>query len=229
MRGRFNSKKRFFIKRSLFLFAGLFGLFDSRNIFSAQKNLKIGLMLPYSGTYALLGKSIEDGFKLAIKKYKRETSNVKFQFYSLDDESNPAKSTDNTIRLIKKSKVDILIGTVHSGVLMGMIKIVKDSDTLLIIPNAGANIATRKLCDKNIFRTSFSNWQTTQALGKVMVDNGHKKAVFITWKYSAGKKAMESFKEGFEKNGGRVLKTLYVACSAKLTAPCKAPQAIETS
>ena len=44
-----------------------------------------------------------------------------------------------------------------------------------------------------MFRTSFSNWQPTHPLGKVMVGNGHKKAVFITWKYAAGEEALASF------------------------------------
>jgi hypothetical protein len=48
-----------------------------------------------------------------------------------------------------------------------------------------------------VFRTSFTNSQPTLALGKVMVDKGHKKAVWITWKYAAGDEAGEGFKEGY--------------------------------
>jgi branched-chain amino acid transport system substrate-binding protein len=79
---------------------------------------------------------------------------------------------------------------------------------LSIIPNAGADAATGGLCAPNVFRTSFSNWQSIHPLGKAMVERGHKTAVFITWKYAAGEEMMASFREGFEKAGGKVVKEL---------------------
>ena len=94
----------------------------------------------------------------------------------LDDESDPAKAVDNAGRLVNRDKVDVLVGTVHSGVQMGMVKVARESGVLSIIPNAGADAATGPLCATNIFRTSFSNWQTIHALGKVMVEKGHKSA-----------------------------------------------------
>jgi branched-chain amino acid transport system substrate-binding protein len=93
---------------------------------------------------------------------------------------------------------------------MGMAKVIRESGTLWINPNAGADEVTGPLCAPNIFRTSFSNWQTTHALGKVLKAKGHKNAVFITWKYAAGEQMMAGFKEGFEKEGGKLTKELYV-------------------
>ena len=93
---------------------------------------------------------------------------------------------------------------------MGIQKVVRESGTLLIIPNAGVHAATGALCAPNIFRTSFTNWQPTLALGKVMVDKGHKKAVTITWKYAAGDESVGGFTEGLTKAGGNVIKELGV-------------------
>jgi branched-chain amino acid transport system substrate-binding protein len=61
-----------------------------------------------------------------------------------------------------------------------------------------------------VFRTSFTNSQPTLALGKVMVDKGHKKAVWITWKYAAGAEAFEGFRDGYTKAGGTIVKELGV-------------------
>ena len=72
----------------------------------------------------------------------------------------------------------------------------------------GAHAATRALCAPNVFRTSFSNSQPTLALGKAMVEKGHKKAVWITWKYAAGDEAFEGFKESYTKAGGTIVKEL---------------------
>ena len=171
--------------------------------------IKIGLMLPYTGTFAALGVAITNGFKLAVEERGGKLGGREIEYIVVDDESNPAKAPENANKLVQRDKVDVVIGTVHSGVAMGMAKVLKESGTLWINPNAGAGAVTGPLCAPNIFRTSFSNWQTTYALGKVLKAKGHKNAVFITWKDAAGEEMMQGFKEGFEKEGGKLIKELY--------------------
>jgi branched-chain amino acid transport system substrate-binding protein len=91
---------------------------------------------------------------------------------------------------------------------MAMAKVAKDSGTLLIVPNAGADAVTGPMCAINIFRSSFSNWQPGYAMGEVVAKKGHKKVVTITWKYAAGDESVKGFKEAFEKGGGKVVKEL---------------------
>ncbi len=172
--------------------------------------IRLGLMLPYTGTYAQLGTAIENGLRLALEQAGGKLGGREFEFFKVDDESDPAKATDNANQLITRDKVDVLIGSVHSGVAMGMLKMAKENGTLMLIPNAGAGAATGALCAPNVFRTSFSNWQPIHPLGKVMAERGHKKAVFITWKYAAGEESLESFREGYAAAGGSVVKELFV-------------------
>ncbi len=177
----------------------------------AQANkIRIGLMLPYTGTFAQLGTAIENGLRLALEQAGGKLGGREFEFFKVDDESDPAKATDNANRLITRDKVDVLIGSVHSGVAMGMLKVAKENGTLMLIPNAGAGAATGALCAPNVFRTSFTNWQPIHPLGKVMGERGHKKAAFITWKYAAGEESLDSFREGFNAAGGSVVKELFV-------------------
>jgi branched-chain amino acid transport system substrate-binding protein len=89
-----------------------------------------------------------------------------------------------------------------------MAKVAKETGTLLIVPNAGADAVTGAMCAPNIFRSSFSNWQPGYAMGEVMAKKGHKKVVTITWKYAAGDESVKGFKEAFEKAGGSVVKEL---------------------
>jgi branched-chain amino acid transport system substrate-binding protein len=170
--------------------------------------IKVGFMLPYSGTYAALGQAIENGFKLYVNEQGGTLAGQELDYYKVDDESNPAKGPENANRLIKRDEVDILVGTVHSGVAMALAKAAKDSDTTLIIPNAGADAITGPLCSKGVFRTSFSNWQPSYAMGPVALKQGYKTAVTITWNYAAGKEAIAGFKESFEKGGGKVVKQM---------------------
>jgi branched-chain amino acid transport system substrate-binding protein len=170
--------------------------------------LKVGLMLPYSGTYAALGNAITNGFKLAVEEGGGKLGGREIEIVSVDDESDPAKAPDNANKLIKRDRVDVLVGTVHSGVALAMAKVARDNGTLLIIPNAGAGDLTGPLCAPNIFRTSFTNWQPGYAMGKVAAEQKKKTAVTFTWKYAAGEESVAGFKEAFEAGGGKVLKSL---------------------
>src|ERR1700676_1066137 len=177
----------------------------------AQSNpLKVGFMLPYTGTYAKLGTFIDSGFRLYVEQKGGKLGGRAISIVQVDDESKPEAATDNMNRLVGREKVDVVVSTVHSGVAMAMVKVARDTNTLLIIPNAGANDATGPACAPNIFRTSFSNWQTTYPMGKVMSDAGIRNVVTITWRYTAGAEMIGAFAENFVKNGGKIAEDLTV-------------------
>ncbi len=183
-------------------------LLTSMPVLAQAPKLKVGFMLPYSGTYAALGEAIEKGFRLYLAEQGGRVGGREVEFVKVDDESDPAKATDNVNKLVKRDNVDVIVGTVHSGVAMAMAKVAKDTGTLLIIPNAGAGAATGAMCAENIFRSSFSNWQPGYAMGEVAAQRGARKVVTITWKYAAGDESVGGFREAFEKGGGQVVKEL---------------------
>ncbi len=172
------------------------------------KPLKVGLMLPYSGTFAQLGENITHAIEMLIAEKGGKLGGRDIQIIKLDDESKPENGPQNAERLVKRDAVDVLIGTVHSGVQMGIHKVVRESGTLCIVPNAGAVGVTRDLCAKNVFRMSFTNWQPAYGMGVALGKRGVKKAAWITWDYAAGAESGAGFKEGLEKNGGQVVQTL---------------------
>ena len=174
----------------------------------AQQKLKVGFMLPYTGTYAALGTAIENGFRLYVEEKGGKLGGRDLEFYKVDDESEPSKGADNVNKLIKRDQVDVLVGTVHSGVAMAMAKAAKDNNTLLIVPNAGADAVTGPMCAPNIVRSSFSNWQPGYSTGVVAAQKGYKRAMTITWNYAAGSETVKGFREAFEKGGGQVIKDL---------------------
>lgn len=174
----------------------------------AAEKIRVGLMLPYTGTFAALGTAITNGFKQYVAEQGGTLAGREVEYFVVDDESDPAKATENANKLVKRDQVDVLVGTVHSGVALAMAKVARDNKTLMIIPNAGADELTGPLCAPNVFRTSFSNWQPGYAMGKVAAEKGHKTAVTMSWKYAAGDEASNGFAKGFEASGGKVLKHL---------------------
>ena len=174
----------------------------------AQSKIKVGFMLPYTGTYAALGKAIENGFMLYVQEQGGRLGGRELEYFKVDDESEPSKAVDNMNKLVKRDNVDVVVGTVHSGVVMAMAKVAKDTNTLLVVPNAGAGAVTGPMCAPNIFRSSFTNWQPGYAMGKVAGQKGARKVVTITWKYAAGDESVEGFREGLKSAGGEVVKEL---------------------
>ncbi|HEY4037363.1 MAG TPA: ABC transporter substrate-binding protein [Burkholderiaceae bacterium] len=169
--------------------------------------LKIGLMLPYTGTYAALGNAITNGFKQYVAESGDKLGGREVEYFVVDDESDPSKAIENVNKLVKRDQVDVLVGTVHSGVALAMAKVARETGTLMIDPNAGADELTGALCAPNFFRTSFTNWQPAYAMGEY-AGRKHKSAVTLTWKYAAGQQSVDGFKEAFEKAGGKVVKEL---------------------
>ena len=174
----------------------------------AQPKVKVGLMLPSTGTYASPGTAIGNGFKLFVTEQGGKLGGREVEYFSVDDESDPSKATENANKLIKRDKVDVLVGTVHSGVALAMAKVARENKTLFLVANAGADELTGPLCAPTLFRTSFSAWQPAYAMGKVVADKGHKRVVTLTWKYSFGQQSIEGFKESFEKGGGKIVKEM---------------------
>ncbi len=172
--------------------------------------VKLGLMLPYSGTYTALGEAITNGLRLAIEQQGGQLGGRDVEYVELDSEANPSKAPQNMSRLVKGDKVDFVIGPVHSGVAMGMLRVAKQSGAITIIPNAGLEAATNQLCMPNVFRTSFSMWQDAYPMGKVAFDQGHRRIVTITWDYAGGKEDLAGFEEAFEAEGGEIVEQILV-------------------
>jgi len=179
-------------------------------VIAQRAKVKVGFLLPYTGTYAKLGAAITDAFKLHVEENQGKLGGREIEFVQVDSEANPAKATDNTNRLVSLEKVDVIVGPVHSGVAAAMVRVTRETGTLTIVANAGAGVVTGALCAPNIFRTSFSNWQPAYPMGKVLADRGIKNAVTLTWKYAAGQEAIGGFEQGFIKAGGKIAKELWV-------------------
>ena len=170
--------------------------------------LRVGLMLPFSGTFAALGENIAAAFEMHLQEKGGRMGGRALQIVRLDDESNPANAVQNVNRLVGRDRVEALVGTVHSGVVMALVQASRERGIPLVIPNAGNASATRELCSPTIFRSSFTNWQPAYAAGLQLGRQGVRRAAWMSWDYAAGNEAGEGFKQGLEAGGGQVVREL---------------------
>lgn len=211
------TKKSQYSRRSVLAMAGAGAgvaaaatAFPTTFAIGAKAKVKIGTLLPYSGTYTRLGQSITNAMELAFAQGGGMLGGREIELVKVDSEAKPPKAAELTNKLINQEKVDFIVGPVHSGVAMAMAKIAREEGTMMVVPNAGANQVTGPFCSPNIFRTSFSNWQPGHPMGKVLIDEGKKNVVLCYWGYGAGKQSAQGFKDGFEPLGGKVIKEIAV-------------------
>src|SRR5919109_4904286 len=167
--------------------------------------VKIGLVLPYTGVYAVLGESITQAMELVFARENWTVAGRKIEMVKEDDEMKPPVGIRKTEKLIDSDRVDILTGPVHSGILMGMRDKVHNSKTILLVSNAGADAISRERCSRWIFRTSFSNWQPCQPMGGWVAKHVARDVFQIAPNYQAGKDMMAAFRETFVPAGGKIV------------------------
>lgn len=180
----------------------------TRFAIGGQAKVRIGTLLPYSGTYTRLGQAITNAMELAFTQAGGKLGGRDIELIKVDSEAKPPKAAELTNKLINQEKVDFVVGPVHSGVAMAMAKIAREEGTMVVVPNAGANQVTGAFCAPNIFRTSFSNWQPGHPMGRTLLDEGKKNVVLCYWAYGAGKQSAQGFKDGFVPHGGNVIKEI---------------------
>ena len=171
----------------------------------AGEDIKVGVVLPYSGVYASLGADITDGMQLALDLYGSEIAGRKIVLITEDSEVKPNVGLTKTKKLVFQDKVDLLVGPVASNVAGAMRDFVHNAKMPLIIPNAGNNLLTGEKCSPWVIRTSFSNDQINRVMGPWLYEQGHRTLYLMAPDYAAGHQMMAAVRRGFTDAGGEVL------------------------
>ena len=109
-----------------------------------RRKLKVGFMLPYTGTYAALGNAIENGFKLYVAEQGGKLGGREIEFFKVDDESRAVEGhrqrqqADQARQRRRASSAPCIRAWRWRWP-----RPRKDNGTLLIIPNAGADAVDR--------------------------------------------------------------------------------------
>ena len=168
----------------------------------AYGQIKVGLLVPKSGTYASLGEEIESGFLLALEQ---EAQTDAFTIVVEDTEIKPPVGLAKARKLVLQDKVDVIVGIVSSGVLAAVRDFVHEAEVPLIVANAGNDHATGASCSPYITRVSFSNGQINRPMGSWLYKKGVKKIYTFAPDYAAGRQMIKAFTESFTASGGEVI------------------------
>ncbi len=167
------------------------------------KDIKVGTVLPFSQVFAVYGEAIMEGFNLAVEEAGGQAAGRKIVVLKEDDKNDPKAALQLVRKFVKDENVDFLIGPVASHLAAAIRDEVHRSKTFLLVPNAGDNEITGKICSPYIVRTSFSNWQINYPMGLYAAENIGKSALTVSANYVAGREMAGAFRQGFVEKGGR--------------------------
>ena len=175
----------------------------------AQSDIKIGVLLPYSGVFGGLAKDQDISLEMGFDDFGREVAGRKITLVKADTEAKPAVGLAQIKKLILRDKVDMVVGIVSSAVAGAVRDYVHGTKMPLIVTNAGNDHLTGKQCSPWILRSSFSNSQINRDMGSWMAGEGYKSAFLMAFDYAAGHQQMDAFKGGFTAAGGTIAGEAY--------------------
>ncbi len=185
------------------LFAGL-SLAVAVGVAQAQE-VKVGLVLPYSGVGAELAQPIDRGVELYLKTHADEIKPYTIKLIKRDYKDASGATAKIVVQeLLTQDNVDVLSGWVYSPNAIATAPIVTAGKKLAVLMNAGTAHITNM--SPYYVRTSFSMWHAGHALGEAAAKQlGAKTAVIGYSDFPPGKDSLAAFKMAFEANGGKVI------------------------
>src|SRR5579862_9768601 len=171
---------------------------------SAQE-VKVGVILPYTGVGAELAQQIDRGMELYLKLNADQVKPYTITLVKRDSKApDGAAAKIAAQELLTQDKVDVLAGWVYSPDAIASAPVVNAGKKLAVIMNAATSFITNLSGD--YVRTSFTMWHSSYALGAAAAKELHAKTAVVAYTdYPPGKDSLTAFQNAFEANGGKVI------------------------
>lgn len=108
---------------------------------ACQDTVKIGVILPITGSQAAFGEALKNGYLIALDEInaKGGVLGKKLELDVYDDQSKPEQAVQGVSKLVDQDHVPMLLGSFSSEGTMAMIPAVTQHQVPLIIPIALAD------------------------------------------------------------------------------------------
>ena len=177
---------------------------------NAQKTIKIGVVLPYSGQFADGAKQVDEGIKLYMKQHGDTVAGKKIEIIRKDTGGiAPPVAKRLAEELVVRDNVDILAGWLLTPNAIAGCGVSAEAKKVSVIMNAATSI----IVDKSPYctRTSFTLPMVTTTLGTWAAKNGVKKAYTMVSDFAPGHDAEQGFINGFKAAGGEIVGSVRMA------------------
>ncbi|SDA96464.1 ABC transporter substrate-binding protein [Sinorhizobium sp. NFACC03] len=169
--------------------------------------IKIGVVGPFSGPFALQGKNFKAGIDAYMALHGSKVGDDDIEIIYRDvPQADPAQAKALAQELVVKEGVQYLAGFYFTPDAMAVTPLLTQANVPLVIMNAATSAIVTK--SPLVVRTSFTTWQTSTPIAKVAKDAGVSKVISVVSDYGPGVDAENAFKAGFEAAGGQVVEAI---------------------
>ena len=172
---------------------------------SLAQEVKVGVVLPYTGVGAEFAQQMDRGLELYLKLYADQVKPYTITLIKRDSKApNGAEAKVVVQELLTQNKVDAIAGFSYSPDAIASAPTISAGKKLAVITNAGTSFITNLSPD--FVRTSFTMWHSGYAMGVAAAKTLHAKTAVVAYTdYPPGKDSLDAFKNAFEAIGGKVI------------------------
>ncbi len=167
--------------------------------------VKIGVLDDMSGLYSDIGgKGEVVAAEMAVAEFGGKVLGAPIQVVSADHQNKPDVGASKA-REWFDGDVDIIVGTVNSGVAIATSKVANEKHRLFIVSGAGSTRLTNEDCNPYTIHYEYDTYATGTATGKAVVAHGGKTWFFLTADYAFGKSLQQDTTNAVVAAGGKVV------------------------
>ncbi|HEY5818082.1 MAG TPA: ABC transporter substrate-binding protein [Mesorhizobium sp.] len=169
--------------------------------------IKVGMIGPFSGPFALQGKNFKAGIDawMAMNGATVGDDTVEIVYRDVP-QADPAQSKALAQELVVKEGVQYLAGFYFTPDAMAATPLLEQANVPMVVMNAATSAIVTK--SPLVVRTSFTIWQNATPVTQVAAEAGVKKVITVVSDYAPGHDAEAAYKAGFEKQGGTVVESI---------------------
>jgi len=181
---------------------------------STKPPIKIGLLDPFTGSFALDAKDNQDGHMLYLEKIGNQVAGRKIELVAEDTEAKGDVALTKARKLVENDKVNMVVGTISSAECYAVAPYFAEKKVPFIVTgNCGAEGLTKdpKMRSPYIWRTTQTSGMLTYPLSEYLIKNNVKKVVFIATGFAGGYEVADGFAHSFIDLGGTIVQEIYPA------------------
>ncbi len=171
---------------------------------AAAQEVRIGIILSYSGQFADTADQMDRAIKLFVKQNGETVAGKKLVFFRKDTGGiAPDVAKRLAQELVVRDKVDILAGFALTPNALAVGDVSAQAKKFMVVMNAATSIITTK--SPYMARTSVTTPMLNQTLGSWAAKNGMKRVYTMVSDFGPGHDGEAAFHAGFKAGGGEII------------------------
>ena len=147
---------------------------------AGAQTIKIGVIIPGSGPFAIIGEEVKNGLEMYFAEQGNTVAGRKVELIIEDDGNKPEVGLAKAKKLIERDGVSVITGIVSSSVAYALRDYIAAAKIPMVITVSGADGLTQQDAAPNIFRTSASGSQQSHVLGEWLYKKkGYRRMIVI--------------------------------------------------